>query len=112
MLFIRGEEMEKKLPKIFANKVDKQFDNNEKVFYSKDDNLTKANDSQRNENNIYQKINEIFSSERYVYKADVEIKTTNEIIKTKIIGHNKTHLITIDDQLIPIENKEDINYIK
>ena len=98
--------MGKELPKVFANRLDKQFNNNEKVFYSKD-NIRKKDENK----NIYQKINEIFSSERYIYKADVEIKTKKEIIRTKIIGQNKTHLITLDNELIPITDIEDINYI-
>ena len=109
--------MDKKLPKVFAKKQPKEFNNNEKVFYSKD---TKSDGDDRNSKldkvnietkNIYQKINDIFSSERYVYKAEVEIKTNNDIIKTKIIGQNKTHLITIDNQLIPITIIQDINFI-
>lgn len=104
--------MDKKLPKVFANKVDKKFNNNEKIFYSKDGSQENDIELKKNEKNIYQKINEIFSSERYVYKADVEIKTKNGMIKTKVIGQNKTHLITLDNELIPITDIEDINYIK
>ena len=108
--------MDKKLPKVFANKQPKQFNNNEKVFYSKDiksdgdDRNSKLDNVNIETKNIYQKINDIFSSERYVYKAEVEIKTNNDIIKTKIIGQNKTHLITIDNQLIPITIIQDINF--
>lgn len=104
--------MDKKLPKVFANKVDKKFNNNEQVFYSKEDNQKEDVETKQEGKNIYQKINEIFSSERYVYKADVEIKTKTGIIKAKVIGKNKTHLITLDNELIPITDIEDINYIK
>lgn len=106
--------MEKKLPGVFANKIDKEFNNNEKVFYSKekDDENKQEKTKLKESKNIYQKINEIFSSEKYVYKADVEIKTRNGIIRTKVIGQNKTHLITLDNELIPIVDIEDINYIK
>lgn len=109
--------MEKKLPNVFANKPNKNFNNNEKVFYSKD---TKSNENNINSKtdtrnletkNIYQKINDIFNSEKYVYKAEVEIITNNGNIKTKVIGQNKTHLITFDNELIPITNIQDINFI-
>ena len=115
--------MDKKLPKVFANKPNKVFNNNDKVFYSKEEKgedttrnsgLTKNSESTRNieaTKNIYQKISDIFNSERYVYKAEVEIKTNKGNIETKIIGQNKTHLITIDNELIPITDIEDINYI-
>lgn len=116
--------MEKKLPKVFANKIDKTFNNNENVFYST---IKKHNEEDRNlgldkqknmiENigttkNIYQKIADIFNSERYVYKANVELKTSKGVINTKVIGQNKTHLITIDNDLIPITDIQDINFAK
>lgn len=115
--------MEKKLPKVFANKPNKTFYNNENIFYSKEENIdrdnvnsesVKANDRAKSLNitkNIYQKINDVFNSERYVYKAEVEIKSSKGIINTKIIGQNKTHLITIDNELIPITDIEDINFV-
>ena len=115
--------MEKKLPKVFTNKTNKIFNNNESIFYSKEEKLDGGNKNsqaiQKNgmnksteiTKNIYQKINDIFNSERYVYKADVEIKSSKGIIKTKIIGQNKTHLITIDNELIPITDIQDINFV-
>lgn len=109
--------MDKKLPKVFANNPNKNFNNNEKVFYSKDNKSDKIDASEntgvRNSKtkNIYQKINDIFNSEKYVYKADVEIQTNNGNIKTKVIGQNKTHLITFDNELIPITNIQDIKFI-
>ena len=113
--------MEKKLPKVFANPQSKKFVNNEKVYYSKEKNdlkfdlykETKGDNTLLNSSNknIYQKLNDIFSSEKYVYKADVEITTKKEKIKTKIIGQNRTHIITMDDKLIPITDIENIDFI-
>lgn len=109
--------MDKKLPKVFANKPNKEFNNNDRVFYSKEEKLddnTRNSESTRDvgtTKNIYQKINDIFNSERYVYKAEVEIKTSKGNIETKVIGQNKTHLITIDNELIPITDIEDIKFI-
>ena len=60
--------------------------------------------------NIYQKLNDIFSSERYVYKAEVDIMTKDGKITTQIIGQNKTHIITMDNKLIPITDIEDISF--
>jgi len=103
--------MEKKMPEIFQNKINKKLNNNEKVFYS----ATAKNDRQPNTNtdvntgiNIYQKINKIFSSPNYIYKAEVEIKLKDKNIKTKIIGRNKDFLITMDNQLIRISDILDI----
>lgn len=101
--------MDKKLPKVFANKIDKNIANNEKVYYSsgtgEDEKLFRKSDDGKN---IYQKINDIFNSEKYVYKANVDIKLKNGIKTAKIIGHNNGYLITIDNELIPISDIEDI----
>lgn len=104
--------MNKKLPKVFANKIDKNISNNEKVYYSRSSEKEEINtlDDKVENKNIYQKINDIFSSEKYVYKADVDIKTKKGTKKVKIIGKNNGHLITIDNELIPIVDIEDIKF--
>lgn len=111
--------MEKKLPKVFANKIDKSLDNNENVYYSKyqDDSLrTSPTDDKINQpfavkgENINQKINSIFSSPKYVYKADVDITTKEGSISKRIIGRNSTHLITIDNELISVSDIVDIKF--
>ena len=57
---------------------------------------------------ILQKINSIFTSSNYIYKADVEIKLKDKTINKRVIGKNKTHLITIDNELISISDILDI----
>ena len=115
--------MEKKLPKVFANQINKEFNNNNKVFCStnpKEQQNNKGDRSNRgfestkiinNGKNIYQKISDIFNSEKYVYKAQVEIKTSKGVKTTNVVGQNRTHLITIDNELIPITDIEDIYYV-
>lgn len=102
--------MEKKLPEIFHNKIDKKIENNKSVFYSKENNTRTSNEENEKTKdlNIYQKINQIFSSPNYVYKADVYIKLKDREITTRIIGRNKSFLITMDNQLIPITDIIDI----
>lgn len=99
--------MDKKLPEIFHNKIDKKLNNNKNIFYS-----SKISEPETREEptpmNIHQKINQIFSSPNYVYKADVEIKTKEQTITTKIIGRNRNYLITMDNQLISITDIIDI----
>lgn len=110
--------MDKKLPSIYANKIDKELNNNERVYYSeskrnidneRNDSLSNNKDTTRGLN-INQKINNIFNSNKYVYKADVVITTKDGKIVKKIIGQNSTHLITIENELIPISNIIDINF--
>lgn len=112
--------MEKKLPRVFANKIDKSLDNNKNIFYSArgEDMDIKSRDSFNQDErtfvvdgkNVNQKINSIFTSPRYVYKADVDIKTKDGIISRRIIGRNSTHLITIDNDLISIADIIDIDF--
>ena len=109
--------MEKKLPGVFANKLDKKINNNDRVYYSSNEKEIE-NHSQNNvmdsvtekQLNINQKINNIFNSNRYVYKADVVIKTKDGELLKKIIGQNATHLITMDNELIPVSDIIDINF--
>ncbi len=107
--------MEKKLPNVFVNKVDKEFQNNETVFYSKEEKVdTDRQDIRGSSNmigkNINQKINAVFNSPRYVYKADVNITTRNGVLHKRIVGRNMNHLITIDNELIPISEITDIEF--
>ena len=101
----------KDLPKVFQAKVDKKFDNNKSVFYSNDNrsyDLEESTDSRT----ILQKINDIFSSPNYVYKANVEITLKDKKITKRIIGRNKNYIITMDNDLIPITDIIDIKSIK
>ena len=107
--------MDKKLPKVFANKINKNLDNNKSVFYSNKEDIEAVDNSIRSSNkvvNINQKINYIFSSPKYVYKADVDITTNEGVVSKRVVGKNRTHLITIDNELIPISNIIDINFIE
>ena len=108
--------MEKRLPGVFANKIEKNLSNNDEVFYSaKNVNKEIVQEKTRKgivQKNIHQKIKDIFSSERYVYKANVDITTKSGKTSKKIIGQNKTHLITIENELIPITEIVDIDFSK
>lgn len=101
--------MEKKLPEMFVNKVE-TTGNNDKVFYSsnKDERTAPPTENKGNPKNINQKIKEIFNSSTYVYKADVELTVRGEVVTKKIVGRNSTHLITLENELIPISDITDI----
>lgn len=105
--------MEKKLPGVFANKVSKEASHNSSVSYTTNKEEISEKPVKRQSiigENINQKINNIFSSTRYVYKADVNITLKDKTIKRKIIGKNSIHLITIDNELIPISDIIDIDF--
>lgn len=98
--------MGKKLPEVFHNSINKKLSNNNDIFYSKDD--TNMVEEKKDRKNIRKKINDIFSSSDYVYKANVKITTSDNSFETKIIGKNKNYLITMDNTTIPIEDIIDI----
>lgn len=107
--------MGKKLPSVFQNKIDKKINNNETVAYGDRNKEMKEEKKQNNaelENmNVKQKITKIFNSSNYIYKANVKIKLKDKEITKKIIGKNNKNIITIDNEVIPIDDIIDINFI-
>lgn len=99
--------MKKELPKVFANKINKEIQNNEKIYISDKRTKPKSENKKKSEviieKNINKKINDIMNTKKYIYKIPVKIKTTDKEITTKIIGKNKKNVITIDNELIKIE---------
>ena len=75
--------------------------------YFRDDGALKVS---RSIKDLNQKINQIFGSSRYVYKADVVITTKNGAFNKKIIGRNRHELITMDNEVIPINEILDIAF--
>ena len=98
----------KKLPSVFKNNLTKKSDNNNTIFCSFEENNERQNVVELKGTNVLQKINSIFTSKNYIYKADVEIKLKDKTINKTIIGKNRTHLITVDNELIPISDIIDI----
>ena len=55
--------MDKKLPKVFANKIDKELRNNEKVYYEKNEvNIEPLKEEKTDEFTLNQKINKIIAN--------------------------------------------------
>ncbi|NLM62921.1 MAG: hypothetical protein GX190_01220 [Mollicutes bacterium] len=104
--------MKKELPKVFANKIDKVLNNNETVSYGFKEKKEEFNESiiEKNQMSVEEKIQEIFNSPRYVYKANVKIKLKDGVVTKQIIGKNNTHLITMENDLIPINDVLDIDF--
>ena len=92
----------KDLPKVFANKIYK--DNN------RDYSVSKNEEESIDTKNINQKINDIFNSYKYVYKADVIITTNEGESIKRIIGKKDNNLITFDNELINIDTIKDIKF--
>ena len=93
-----------KLPKVFANTNLGKLKNNETIYYDKKRKITKNN-------NINFKINQLFKSSRFVYKINVKVTTEKGINTYRIIGKSNNNLITIDNELIPIDTIIDIEEV-
>ena len=92
----------KKIPKVFQNSINKKIDNNETYFVgNKEVKYDKPID-------ISKKINDIFKSTNYIYRINTSIKLKNGEVVKKIIGKKNNHLITIDNEYIPISIIRDI----
>ena len=103
--------MGKELPKMYHTKINKPISSIQKIYTSinnKNDNSSDSNNLKNWGISIDKKINNIFSSYDYVYKADVTIITDNDILKKRIIARNNNNLITIDNEYIPISIIRDI----
>lgn len=101
--------MEKKLPGVFANKIDKKINNNESVFYSNEERTVETSAKKvKLEKSVIQKINDIFKSRDYVYKAKVVISLKDKTIEKIIVGKNNNYVITLENELIPIQDIIDI----
>lgn len=99
--------MDKDLPNIYKGEVN--IDNNqEKSILNEEVIVNKEIDNI----DIKKDIKDIFTSKDFLYKAEVFITLkNNEKIKKTIIGTNNNSLITIDDELIDINNISQIELI-
>lgn len=101
--------MNKELPKMYHNKINKTVNSIQKVYSSIENH--KNNELRQNKYSsisIDQKIEQIFKEKDFVYKADVEIITDTETIKKRIVARNQNNLITINNEYIPISIIRDI----
>ena len=108
----------KELPKMYHNTIDKDINNNEKMYSTMYNSTMYNNDRKISNNSIFinnknnytveQKIYNIFNSPNYIYKIDVTIVTDKGKTNKRIVGKTKTNLITMDNEYIPINTIRDI----
>lgn len=105
--------MNKKLPNIFVNKNTGIVKNNEEFYYGKDNinNETKIIDNNMRYILIRKKIDDIFNSSSFIYKARVIITTKDNDKEYTLIGRDKNKLLTIDNETILISDVLDIKKI-
>lgn len=96
--------MNKDLPKVFVNPIDKELKNTQEYFYSKEvRSIPKMED-------IPRKINEIFASPNHVYKSRVRIFTDHEF-DSVIVGRANNYLLTLEGNKIRISDIKKIEKI-
>lgn len=112
--------MSKKIPKVFANAIKKPLKNNADVYYSSREEKVKINNkinkskkiADKSAISITKKIANIFASPNYVYKADVKITLASGVLTKRIVGRTSNDLITIENDLIPIKDIIDIEFVE
>lgn len=103
--------MKKELPKMYQTKINKSVPSIQKVYSTLDtkDELERSIPNTKYSSiSIEKKIDNIFTSPDYVYKADVTIVTDTETLKRRIIARNRNNIITINNEYIPISIIRDI----
>lgn len=84
--------MMKKLPKMYKNNIKKRMNNNTTVFYG-------GKDEKAKEINI-----EDYFLKNKIYRKEVKITLNDKVIIKNIIGRTTNHLITMDNELINIQD--------
>jgi hypothetical protein len=96
--------MSKDLPNIFKGIINKDNNQEKSVLGEKKKEIINKD--------VNKEIRKIFTSKDFIYKAEVLITLKdNTKIKKTIIGTNNNSLITIDDELIDINNISQIELI-
>ena len=100
---------------MYKNRINKKLDNTQFVYSTMDKNNNEVREDpdirgiKYDNVSIDRKINDIFSADDYIYKADVKIVTDNDEVMSRRLGaRNKNNLITIDNEFIPISSIRDI----
>lgn len=98
--------MEKKLPNIFANPIQKKLDNVQEMYYGGERSNVKNNTK-----SVRKQINEIFSSREFVYKSRVQVTTKDGTHEYVLVGRTEKSLLTFDNQTILIDDILEIQKI-
>ncbi len=104
--------MKKELPNIYKNEFVNQVNRNRKVYHIPNTEGTSRKDvvsrSVNPDLTVEEKLKKLFQSRRYIFNIGVEIVTNKKTYDTKIAGKVKNSIVTIDGEVIPIIEIEDI----
>ena len=100
-----------KKPKVFANRIDKNINNNQTVFDSSKDDFEIIEDLKLEGNeSVIDKIKNLLNDKGYIFNKDVTIKTQDKKYNTHIATIVNNHIITLDNDIINIDDIIDIKY--
>lgn len=97
--------MEKDLPRVFVNPINKEINNNLDIYYK-----GRIKEVPKNID-ITKKINQIFASTSHVYKSKVRITTENDTFEATIVGKSGSDLLSLNGERIHINNIQNIEKI-
>lgn len=98
--------MKNELPKVYANTINKKFNNTQELFSSLEKNRTLEKKLSFNE--LIKKINQIFNSPNHVYKSEVVLNIKGDEVNKVIVGKNSNNLLTLDGEMINLNDIWDI----
>ena len=96
--------------KIFINRINKKINNNQKEVDIRINNLNTIEKIKNNDDNlkVEEKLKKIFERNGYTFNVDVKIITNQKDYDTKIAGKVNDHIITLDNDIININDIKDI----
>ena len=94
-----------KLPKVYANPINKSFNNTQSIYKSM------LNNNRSIKKDINYEIDRIFSSKDHIAKSRVRVTLSNEVLEVDIIGKTGSNILTMDNRLIKIKDIVDIEKI-
>ena len=98
--------MKKELPKVYANNIDKKFNNVQELFYGLENNRNTQKKITKEE--LTKKLNNIFSSPNHVYKSKVFININGTEEEKIIVGRNSNSIFTLEGEIINLSEILDI----
>lgn len=99
--------MKEELPKVYANKIDRNLNNSQDIYYQ---DHTENNNS-KDVRSVNKKISDIFNSSNFIYKSRVKITTYDKTFTKTIVGRKNNSLLTMDNEIININDIIDIETI-
>lgn len=98
----------KELPKLYTNTFDKKIDNSQEYTTVTEKNIEETKPTKYE---INKKIDNIFKSNNYIYKIKTKLFLKNGERTETLIGKTNNNLITIDNELININDIRDIKKV-